>query len=336
MPRESLSHITPEQSMESLGNLLEVVRDNIEGVSGKEVANLDRRKIQEWIEIDQSIERNTEKFVDYRRRAESDPEAATQIAELEREQKALQERAKELVAEFVTELKKLRETESAREEATTVEPAKENKEKQRLLNEAERIKGELSKLFAEVTEYRENLERELEMLDGFEDERTRKAAEETKRVLHEMSRLNNFRDRKRNLEGEHAEFETALSKLGSSEKADFNSSEGEIAGLSVNISDEIEDIQKLEKKIESSRRTKRAATPERIIEVELKYEAEKGAINEIKFLSVPSRRLYSGYKDLRPVRQGFGVAIVSTPKGIMTASEARKQKVGGQLLFEIW
>jgi signal transduction histidine kinase len=60
MPRESLSHITPEQSMESLGNLLEVVRDNIEGVSGKEVANLDRRKIQEWIEIDQSIERNTE------------------------------------------------------------------------------------------------------------------------------------------------------------------------------------------------------------------------------------------------------------------------------------
>jgi coenzyme F420-reducing hydrogenase alpha subunit len=255
MPRESLLGITPEQSNESLGNLLDTLQGEITGVSEDEIKKLNKQKMVEWIRIDQSIERNTEKFVDYRRRAESDSEAVDQIAELEREQKALQERAKELVAEFVTELKTLRETESAREEATAVEPAKENKEKQRLLNEAERIKGELSKLFAEVTEYRENLEREFEMLDGLEDERTKRAAEETKRVIREVSHLNNFRDRKRNLEGEHAEFKTALSKLDSSEKADFNRSEDEIAGLSVNISDEIDEIEKLEKKIESSRRT---------------------------------------------------------------------------------
>jgi small subunit ribosomal protein S8 len=82
--------------------------------------------------------------------------------------------------------------------------------------------------------------------------------------------------------------------------------------------------------------TKKGRAPKRIIEVELKYDDDKGAISSVKFLSVPSRRIYAGYKEMRPVRQGFGMAVVSTPKGIMTASQARKQKVGGQLLFEIW
>jgi small subunit ribosomal protein S8 len=82
--------------------------------------------------------------------------------------------------------------------------------------------------------------------------------------------------------------------------------------------------------------SKKGRAPKRVIEVELKYDGEKGAISEINFVSVPSRRIYSGYKELRPIRQGFGLAVVSTSKGIMTASEARKQKVGGQRLFEIW
>ena len=81
---------------------------------------------------------------------------------------------------------------------------------------------------------------------------------------------------------------------------------------------------------------KKGRVPKRIIEVDLKYDNERGAISGIKFLSVPSRRRYAGYKELRKVRQGYGVAILSTPKGIMTAQEARKQKLGGQLLFEIW
>lgn len=82
--------------------------------------------------------------------------------------------------------------------------------------------------------------------------------------------------------------------------------------------------------------TKKGRAPKRIIDIDLKYENEKGAITGIKFLSVPSRRLYAGYADLRPVRQGYGVAVLSTPKGIMLSTDARKQKVGGQLLFEIW
>jgi small subunit ribosomal protein S8 len=81
---------------------------------------------------------------------------------------------------------------------------------------------------------------------------------------------------------------------------------------------------------------KKGRAPKRIIEIELKYTGEQGAISNIKFLSLPSRRLYAGYKEMRSVRQGFGVAVVSTPGGIMTSREARKKKVGGQLLFEIW
>jgi len=81
---------------------------------------------------------------------------------------------------------------------------------------------------------------------------------------------------------------------------------------------------------------KKGRAPKRVMEVELKYEGAKGAISGMNFLSVPSRRLFTGYTNLRPVKQGFGIAVLSTPKGIVTNSEARKQKVGGQLLFEIW
>jgi len=82
--------------------------------------------------------------------------------------------------------------------------------------------------------------------------------------------------------------------------------------------------------------TKKGRMPKRIIEVELKYVGEEGAISGIRFVSVPSRRIYAGYEDLRKVRQGYGTAIISTPAGLMTTGEARKKKVGGQLLFEIW
>lgn len=81
---------------------------------------------------------------------------------------------------------------------------------------------------------------------------------------------------------------------------------------------------------------KKGRMPKRVLEIELKYITDKGAISGVKFLSVPSRRLYAGYTDLRPVKQGYGLALISTPKGIMTSLEAKRAKTGGQLLFEIW
>ena len=82
---------------------------------------------------------------------------------------------------------------------------------------------------------------------------------------------------------------------------------------------------------------KKGRMPKRVIEVVLKYDEKKsGAIRGISHLSVPSRRMYAGAKELRPVKQGYGLGVISTPKGIMAYHEAKKANVGGELLFEIW
>jgi small subunit ribosomal protein S8 len=62
----------------------------------------------------------------------------------------------------------------------------------------------------------------------------------------------------------------------------------------------------------------------------------KEAMNDFKIVSKPSRHFYFDYRSLRPVKQGHGVAVLSTSRGIMSDKEARKQKVGGEYLFEIW
>jgi small subunit ribosomal protein S8 len=56
----------------------------------------------------------------------------------------------------------------------------------------------------------------------------------------------------------------------------------------------------------------------------------------IKFYSKPSRKLYVSYKDLHKVAGGLGIGIISTSKGLMTTKEAKKQKIGGELIFEIY
>jgi len=75
----------------------------------------------------------------------------------------------------------------------------------------------------------------------------------------------------------------------------------------------------------------------RIIEVKLKYDKDgKPIISEIKLLSKFSRRVYIGWRDIKKSHQGYGHYFLSTPGGIMTDYEARKGKVGGELLFEVW
>jgi small subunit ribosomal protein S8 len=73
-----------------------------------------------------------------------------------------------------------------------------------------------------------------------------------------------------------------------------------------------------------------------ILGVELKYENGVGAISNIKLISKPSRRVYAGKDDLRPVRNGYGISIISTPKGLMTGDEARKMGIGGEIICEVW
>ncbi|MEK7590188.1 MAG: 30S ribosomal protein S8 [Patescibacteria group bacterium] len=81
---------------------------------------------------------------------------------------------------------------------------------------------------------------------------------------------------------------------------------------------------------------KKGRMPKRVIEIKLMYEDGLGAIAGVKIISKPSRRFYASYKDIKLVKQGYGLGLISTSKGIMAFHEARKQKVGGQLLFAIW
>ncbi len=75
---------------------------------------------------------------------------------------------------------------------------------------------------------------------------------------------------------------------------------------------------------------------EREILVTLKYNERKPAITDITRVSKPSLRVYSGASDLPYVLNGLGIAVISTPKGLMTEKEARKSKVGGEILAFIW
>ncbi|MFA6017355.1 MAG: 30S ribosomal protein S8 [Patescibacteria group bacterium] len=72
------------------------------------------------------------------------------------------------------------------------------------------------------------------------------------------------------------------------------------------------------------------------IVINLKYEEGKPAIEDVKIYSKPGMRLYISYKNLKPVLSGFGYSVLSTSKGIMTDKEAKKAKMGGELLFSFW
>lgn len=82
---------------------------------------------------------------------------------------------------------------------------------------------------------------------------------------------------------------------------------------------------------------KKGKKQKKFLSVALLYGKDgRGRVNGVERVSKPSRRVYAGYDELRPVRQGVGLAIISTSKGIMTGKEARKQKIGGEVLFKIW
>ncbi|NJN81345.1 MAG: 30S ribosomal protein S8 [Caldilineaceae bacterium] len=77
--------------------------------------------------------------------------------------------------------------------------------------------------------------------------------------------------------------------------------------------------------------------PQPRLTIDLKYTGKrKSVITGLKRISKPGRRVYAGYQDIPWVRSGLGINIVSTPKGLMTGRQARRQKVGGELLCNVW
>lgn len=86
-------------------------------------------------------------------------------------------------------------------------------------------------------------------------------------------------------------------------------------------------VAEVEKKGKKMRRT---------IEVTLKYDANQSVISDLKRISRSGQRIYKKAKEIKPVKGGYGVAVISTPKGLMTDKEARRKKLGGEIICEIW
>jgi small subunit ribosomal protein S8 len=82
--------------------------------------------------------------------------------------------------------------------------------------------------------------------------------------------------------------------------------------------------------------TKRGKKARKALEVELNVHSGKASIAGVERVSKPGRRMYTSAARILPVRQGKGVLVLSTPKGILTDREARKEHVGGEILFKIW
>ena len=75
---------------------------------------------------------------------------------------------------------------------------------------------------------------------------------------------------------------------------------------------------------------------EKEIKIKLKYVNGKPAIQGLKRISKPSRRIYVGVKEIPRVQNGLGICVVSTSKGILEGEQARRLNVGGELICQIW
>jgi small subunit ribosomal protein S8 len=80
--------------------------------------------------------------------------------------------------------------------------------------------------------------------------------------------------------------------------------------------------------------------PFALITIQLKYHGTRRqrtpVIQHLERVSKPGRRVYRGRKDLPLIQSGMGIAIVTTPKGVMTAAQARRERTGGEVLCYVW
>lgn len=85
------------------------------------------------------------------------------------------------------------------------------------------------------------------------------------------------------------------------------------------------------------KKLKKGKRDERLIEIGIAYDAPRvPRVRGMERVSRPSRRVYIGSKEIRPVLQGHGLMVLSTPKGLLTDTEARKEHVGGEVICKIW
>lgn len=81
---------------------------------------------------------------------------------------------------------------------------------------------------------------------------------------------------------------------------------------------------------------KRGRGSKKMLDIKLEYDGKKPAISNIGRVSKPGQRIYIKSKKIRKIKEGYGIAIVSTPKGLMTGRDARKAGLGGEVICEVW
>lgn len=81
---------------------------------------------------------------------------------------------------------------------------------------------------------------------------------------------------------------------------------------------------------------KKGKKVQKTLEVGIAYDGKKPRVVGVARMSKPSVRSYIKVADIKPVKNGYGLMVISTPKGIMSGDEARKGQVGGEVLFKIW
>ncbi|OGE25964.1 30S ribosomal protein S8 [Candidatus Daviesbacteria bacterium RIFCSPLOWO2_02_FULL_40_8] len=113
-------------------------------------------------------------------------------------------------------------------------------------------------------------------------------------------------------------------------KNGYMASRIEVMVLSSNLSRAILEVLQKEGYINSFK------TVDREIQVSLKYLERGPALTDVKRISKPGRRIYKSKELLPRVLDGMGVAIISTPKGVMTDKQARKEGVGGEVMAYVW
>ena len=104
-----------------------------------------------------------------------------------------------------------------------------------------------------------------------------------------------------------------------------------------NLKQHIAEVLKGEGFVDDVRVSESSAGAPRTLTVILRYgKGRSSAIDGVRRVSAPGRRVYVRHDHIPRVRSGMGVSILSTSRGVMTDKEARKQRVGGELLCEVW
>ncbi|OIO44948.1 30S ribosomal protein S8 [bacterium (Candidatus Gribaldobacteria) CG23_combo_of_CG06-09_8_20_14_all_37_87_8] len=81
---------------------------------------------------------------------------------------------------------------------------------------------------------------------------------------------------------------------------------------------------------------KRGKKPHQIVRISLKYKEGIPCVEGFKRVSKPGQRIYKKSKEIKAVKNGYGIAIISTSKGLLSDTRARKERLGGEVMVEVW